>query len=140
MSIPEPRMSKPMKPASVAAPMAAPSRAMAAVASDRTATITSPAPIANAAMAAPSMTANGSRPRRLACALARPGERRIERGQESRLGRPVGIDGSGLRSGGLWLEAQVAVIGRRAVDRRVPGTGQLADALERRHREIAIGG
>ena len=53
-------MSKPMKPASVAEPMADPRRAMAVVASERTAMITSPAPIANAAIAAPSMTANGS--------------------------------------------------------------------------------
>ena len=60
MSIAEPRMSKPMKPASVAEPMADPRRAMAVVASERTAMMTSPAPIANAAIAAPSMTANGS--------------------------------------------------------------------------------
>ena len=41
--------------------MAASSRRIASVASARTATMTSEAPIAKAAIAAPSMTANGSR-------------------------------------------------------------------------------
>ena len=58
---PEPSTSKPMKPASSAAPIAASSRRIASVASARTAMIASVAPIAKAAMAAPSMTANGSR-------------------------------------------------------------------------------
>ena len=40
-------------------------------------------------------------------------------------------------SGGL--EAQVAVVGRGAVDHRVPGAGPLADPLERRDRQVAVG-
>ncbi len=52
-----------MKPASVAAPMAASRPRMAAVSSARTAMNDSVAPIATAAMAVPSTTANGSRVR-----------------------------------------------------------------------------
>ena len=37
------------------------------------------------------------------------------------------------------LEAQVAVVRRRAVDHRVPRAGQLADPLERGDRQVAVG-
>ena len=50
-----------MKPASSAAPIAASSRPIATVSSARTAMMASVAPVANAAIARPSMTAYGSR-------------------------------------------------------------------------------
>ena len=68
-----------------------------------------------------------------------PAEGRVEGRQIGRLGRPVRVDGRGLGRRARRLEAQVAVVAGRAVDHRVPGAGQVADPLERRDRQVAVG-
>ena len=71
---------------------------------------------------------------------ASPPRARPEGGEVGRLGRSARRHRGGLagRLGGL--EAQVAVVRRRAVDHRVPRAGPLADALERGDRQVAVGG
>ena len=66
---------------------------------------------------------------------------RAEAGEIGRLGGPAGGDLARLaRRSWPAVEAEVAVVGRGPVDRRVPGAGDLADPLQRRDRQVAVGG
>ena len=79
-------------------------------------------------------------------AAARRGDRLLEgaaerRQRSARLGAArCALDrGAPGRVAGRRLEPQVRVVGRRPVDHRVPGAGHVADALERRDRQVAVG-
>ena len=64
----------------------------------------------------------------------------IQGGEERRLRRPMRIDRGDLVGGRGRLEAEVRVVARGAIDHRVPGTGQVADPLERGDRQVAVRG
>src|SRR5437667_236202 len=150
---PEPRMSSPARSAAIIRSSAVSRAWIAAVASDRTATIASVASIVSAAMTAPSRTAYGlrsssagarslalrsgpgARPRR----TGRSGQRRVEPSQERRLAPCSGAGGRRReRLGGRRLEPEVAVVRGGPVDHCVPRTRPLADQLECGDGKVAV--